>query len=76
MPMIHPMPHPSRKEMKMSNFYNIPQAEFSAMSADMDAAASAFWAYPGEGWQLAFEEQWLRERGHIAAAAKAAESAA
>ena len=54
-------------------FYKLPVEVVAAMDADMDAAAAAFWAYPGEAWQYAFEEEWLRERGHAEAAAKAAE---
>lgn len=55
-----------------AKFYNLPMEVIASMEADKDAAAAAFWAYPDEAWQLAFEESWLRERGHIAAAEKAA----
>ena len=54
-------------------FYDLPVEVVANMDADMDAAAAAFWAYPDEAWQYAFEEEWLRERGHAKAAAKAAE---
>ena len=54
-------------------FYNLPETLIAALEADKDVAAAAFWAYPGEAWQYAFEEGWLRERGHLAAADKAAE---
>lgn len=54
-------------------FYNLPMEVIAAMEADKDAAAAAFWAYPSEGWQRSFEESWLRERGHLSAAEKAAE---
>lgn len=54
-------------------FYKLPVEVVAAMAADMDATAAAFWAYPGEAWQYSFEEEWLLERGHVEAAAKAAE---
>lgn len=54
-------------------FYNLPVEVVASMDADMDAAAAAFWAYPGEAWQYGFEEGWLRERGYTEAAEKAAE---
>ena len=54
-------------------FYNLPVDVVAAMAADMDAAAKEFWAYPGEAWQYAFEEEWLYERGYVEAAAKAAD---
>ena len=59
-----------------ANFYNLPLEVIASMEADKDAAAASFWAYPGEAWQCAFEEAWLRERGHAEAADKAAECAA
>lgn len=54
-------------------FYNVSVEVIASMDADMDAAAAAFWACPGEAWQYAFEEGWLRERGYTEAAEKAAE---
>jgi hypothetical protein len=57
-------------------FYSLPVEVIDSMDAERDAAAAAFWAYPGEAWQYAFEDAWLRERGHEAAANKAAECAA
>ncbi len=57
-------------------FYNLTEAVIAEMEAAKDAAAASFWAYPNQAWQLAFEENWLRDRGHHAAADKAAECAA
>ena len=59
-----------------ANFYNLPLEVIASMEAEKDAAAASFWAYPGEAWQYAFEEEWLRERSHAEAADKAAECAA
>lgn len=59
-----------------AKFYNLPIDVIVQMDAARDGAAREFWAYPGEGWQYAFEEAWLRERGHNEAADKAAECAA
>ena len=59
-----------------TEFYNLPVEVIASMEADKDAAASRLWAYPGEGWQYEFEEGWLRGRGHLEAADKAAECAA
>lgn len=45
----------------------ITQEQLSQMKAAQDAAASDFWAYPGDEWQVAFQEAWLRH--HVGASA-------
>lgn len=39
------------------------QSQVAAMMAAQDAAAAKFWAYPGQEWQTAFQENWLAEHG-------------
>ena len=59
--------------MSNATYYNIPEAAATSMSADMDVAASAFWAYPDAAWQAAFEYEWLESHGYKEAAEKAAQ---
>lgn len=54
-----------------AEYYGIPVVAAEQMSADMDAAASEFWKYPDEEWQLNFEEKWLEDHGFPVAAAMA-----
>lgn len=53
--------------MTNAQYYGITTELAAEMAAAMDAAASEFWAYPDEEWQLAFEAEWLNERGIEAA---------
>ena len=54
--------------IRTASYYNIPETAAKKMSADMDAAAKAFWAYPDAEWQAAFEAEWLDSHGYPEAA--------
>ena len=57
--------------MSNASYYNIPETAAKKMSAEMDASAKAFWAYPDADWQAAFEADWLESHGYREAAALA-----
>ena len=56
--------------MSNASYYNIPEKISAEMSAEMDVAAKAFWAYPDADWQASFEAEWLEGHGYNEAAAK------
>jgi len=57
--------------MSNASYYNIPETAAEEMSAEMDASAKAFWAYPNAAWQAAFEAGWLESHGYREATALA-----
>lgn len=42
--------------------FQMTNQQAATMKADMDAAAAAFWAYPSDAWQAAFQTDWLQSQ--------------